>query len=357
MELNFTKEHTRIAKAIAIILMFIHHLFAFPERITQGQYISIFPYVFNNGSTLEFKLAVFGKICVAMYLFLSGYGIATLNNRNLNFGFIDVLKRIKKLYINYWVIFIIFVPIGFLFFQKKFIMTEFIKNFIGIINSYNGEWWFFKIYVILVLISPITKKIISKNLVGSFIRIGIFYSISILNIVIFKLFPDLSYISNTYIYSLVMAVLFNQASFFIGYLAFEFDLFRLIKLKFIDYKIDKKIVYIFLCVFIIYIRNLKYSTILDFLLAPIFIFSITNLFYKTKLSNILNYLSKHSTNMWLTHSFFCYKYLQKYIFYPKNSILVLITLVIVTVLSSEIIELILNAINNIRLKNKVNLTS
>ncbi|MGL5356103.1 MAG: acyltransferase family protein [Cetobacterium sp.] len=356
MELNFTKDHSKIAKAIAIILMFIHHLFAFPDRILKVEYSSIFPYVFNNGSTLEFKLAVFGKICVAMYLFLSGYGIATLNKKNSNFGFLECLKRIKKLYINYWVIFLLFIPIGFIFFQKQFVLTEFIKNFIGATNSYNGEWWFFKTYVVLILISPITKKIISKSFINSLIRIGALYSISIFNTGIFKLFPSLSYISNSYFYALLMNILFNQAAFFIGYLAFEFNLFKLIKLKFIDYKLDKKIVYLIICLLIIFVRNLKYTSILDFALAPIFIYSVTNLFYKTKICNIMFYLSKHSTTMWLTHSFFCYKYLQKLVFYPKNSILVLIFLILLTTITSEIIELILNFLNyNIKIKTKVKL--
>jgi len=38
---EFTKLHTQIAKGIAITLMMIHHLFAFPYRIQNVSYISI----------------------------------------------------------------------------------------------------------------------------------------------------------------------------------------------------------------------------------------------------------------------------------------------------------------------------
>lgn len=71
-ELNFTKEHTKIAKGIAILLMLTHHLFAFPDRIHLDQgYISLFSIGDNN---IEFIMGVFGNICISMYIFLSGYG-------------------------------------------------------------------------------------------------------------------------------------------------------------------------------------------------------------------------------------------------------------------------------------------
>ena len=66
-ELNFTKEHTKIAKGVAILLMLTHHLFAFPDRIHLDQgYISLFSI---GGNNIEFIMGVFGNICVSMYIF------------------------------------------------------------------------------------------------------------------------------------------------------------------------------------------------------------------------------------------------------------------------------------------------
>lgn len=79
-ELTFTKDHVLIAKAIAILLMFIHHLFVFPNRIIENEYSSIGQY---NGKNIEIYIGIFGKICVAMYLFLSGYGMAVLNKKKV----------------------------------------------------------------------------------------------------------------------------------------------------------------------------------------------------------------------------------------------------------------------------------
>ena len=69
--LEFTKKDTAIIKGVAIICMFMHHLFAFPDRIKAGSsYISLFS---MSGIGFEILLGAFGKICVAMFLFLSGF--------------------------------------------------------------------------------------------------------------------------------------------------------------------------------------------------------------------------------------------------------------------------------------------
>lgn len=209
-------------------------------------------------------------------------------------------------------------PIGFIFYKKTLEPKEFILNFIGISSSYNGEWWFFKIYVLLILTLPLTKKVISTNFFKSFFFI---LGIYVLNIFIVKLgikfFPDFIYIKKTYLFSIISLFLTNQISFFIGYLAFEFDLFKLIKLKLINLKLDNKFIYLILSLIIFFVRFIIQITSLDFLLAPIFIFSTTNLFYKNKLTFLFNILGRHSTNMWLVHSFFCYTYFQNIIFFLK----------------------------------------
>ena len=74
--------------------------------------------------------------------------------------------RIFKLYINFWIILLIFVVIlGPIMGQgesypgtlKKFILT-----FTALDPAYNGAWWFFTTYIILVLVSPFINKIVIK---------------------------------------------------------------------------------------------------------------------------------------------------------------------------------------------------
>ncbi|EEP92324.1 Acyltransferase 3 [Yersinia kristensenii ATCC 33638] len=63
------------------------------------------------GWDIDNFIASFGKVCVAMFLFISGYGYSFKNKINFKYS----LTKLKKLYFSYWLVFIIFIPIGFLF--------------------------------------------------------------------------------------------------------------------------------------------------------------------------------------------------------------------------------------------------
>lgn len=85
----------------------------------------------------------------------------------------------------------------------------------------------------------------------------------------------------------------------------------------------------------------KYN-IIDFIMVPLFIYASITCIEKLNLSNIFIYLGTHSTNMWLTHSFFCYYYFQNELFSFKYSLLIFILLIILSLISSYCINCILN---------------
>lgn len=350
--MDLKKNHTLLIKSIAILLMFIHHLFAFPERIEAVSYVSIMPFLKINGKNLEFYIGIFGKVCVAMYLFLSGYSLGISEEKNKGFTYKDSIYRIKSLYLNYWIVFIIFIPIEFILAQKSFNIIEFVQNLIGLSSSYNGEWWFFRLYIILILIFPISKKLISKNLINSLGRIGLIYSLPILGSLFFKFYPKLNFIKITYLYSLIHMVTFWQAAFFIGYIEYRFSIFNFIKIKLIQLNLNKKSVYFFMMLILIIMR-IKVGVFFDFLIAPLFIFFIISIFDSENFIKISKKLGTHSTNMWLTHSFFCYTSFQKILFYLKYSILILIGLIFLTVSVSYVIKNFLYLIKDTMEKNEV----
>lgn len=91
----FDKKATELIKGSAIILMVYHHLF-----IHRGQgrcFVSLFDML---GDDVRFKAALFGKICVALFFLLSGFGIN--RGRTNDFSFSQevgkVFIRLKKLY-------------------------------------------------------------------------------------------------------------------------------------------------------------------------------------------------------------------------------------------------------------------
>ena len=346
-ELNFTKKHTQIAKEVAILLMLAHHLFAFPARIYVEQgYISMLSI---RGYNIEYIIGRFGSLCVAIYLFLSGYGIYMIIQKKGIFTLKDAFKRVKNMYINYWIVFIIFIPLGFIFFNKNFNIREFLLNLVGLSSSYNGEWWFFRLYIELILVVPLLKIVVSDNVFKSLINITGLVILSKVLIII----PSIKYITSSIIYEDITDLLYFQGSFCMGYICAKFDIYSEVIKQFIKYKIDNKFIYILLSISVVVIRCIIGNrAIIDFILAPIFIFAMVNMLYNSVVHKLFITLGKHSTNMWLTHSFFCYTYLQWLVFKPRISILILIFLVILSICSSILVNYIIKSYNIIVLKLK-----
>ena len=72
LKITFTKEDTLIIKAVSVLLMFFHHLFAQPDRLENG--ITYIPLFYIGTEAVETYIGIFGKLCVALFLFLGGYG-------------------------------------------------------------------------------------------------------------------------------------------------------------------------------------------------------------------------------------------------------------------------------------------
>ena len=104
------KKQSKMLQGLAILLMVYHHLFG--KRVVSS--FSLLNTLFN--ADVEYRIAVFCKICVAIYAFVSGYGIYKSisqnqykNNKerfvsNCSYCLKHVISFMKK----YWICFCIF---------------------------------------------------------------------------------------------------------------------------------------------------------------------------------------------------------------------------------------------------------
>lgn len=329
--MGLSKEDTKMMKGIALWLMFAHHLFPFQDRIAPGN--EFLPLIRFGDTNLAYIIGHAGKLCVAIYLFLSGYGLYITVMKNGRFTITNVFKRLKKLYINYWVILFIFVPIGFAIGVKVFNAREFLYNFFAIDLTYNGEWWFLKLYVQLIILFPIMNKIIRKNPWLSFLIIFIFSKLGKIVTLSVNSNPNLVFLNNHMIYRDFITLLYWQPIFFMGCLFVKFDLFTKMKEVFKKIKLHNRLVYIIIFIVIIASRfniaDLTFESMrYDYLYTPILIYVTINILKGQKVKNIFIFLGNNSTNMWLTHSFLCYQYIQSIVYMPKIPILIMIWLTI-----------------------------
>lgn len=334
---EFTRRDTTIVKFVGVILMFLHHLFAFPDRIREpSSYISLLSI---KGTTIEYLSGRFGHLCVGIFLFLSGFGIyKQYINQNEKINFI-IIDKIKKLYINYWVIFFIFIPISFVVGYRVFDFKEFFRNLLCYSSSYVGEWWFLKVYIESMLLFPaIIKFIENKNITITILKLIIFtvFARTIFpNIVKLNIFE--TFITTSF-YGELQWILAWIPCFISGCIFAKFDLFVKLKLFVHNNKVNDIIQYIFLLLFVIYMKySVDFVEYYDYIFAPLFIISSVEILKNMKIDKVFEYFGKYSMNMWLVHSLLCYQYIQAAVYFPKVSILILLWLLFLSFILAYVI--------------------
>ena len=355
-----TKEITKQQKGIAILLMLIHHLYIMDDRIPSGVgYAS--GLVVSNMDLIDIA-ASFGKICVSLFMFLGGYGIfkSTVHQTGVvTIAKGSLSKRIINLYRSYWKVFLVFIPIAFTFFDSciitctnvayctrftMFNFKEFVSNFFAWDTSYNGEWWFFKTYIITLFLGYIFIQLFksSKNVYIEF-GVIIMYQIIITNFVtIATATPILQSLLNNVFFTNIFAINEYSTLFFVGVVFAKYDI--LTEWSDLTQKsniVENILLSLFLIVFTVYLRVFIVPVALDMVLVPIFIFATMTFVNTTKvLQKPLTILGNHSTNIWLIHSFYCYYFypIPKYIYGLKQPVLTFTALLILSFVSSLLVN-------------------
>lgn len=318
------KRNSMIIRGGGILLMLIHHLFY--SKWSQDYYDDIVV----HGIALVNQLGIFSKLCVAIFVFSSGYGLVVSTPKDIK------LKdfywyRFRKLYLNYWFVWLLFVPIGIYVFGRTFsdaygdhVAIKGALDIFGLlsmfnIDSYNPTWWFYNCILILYLLFPLLNKVLWRApylTLSVALTIGMFGFIPGINVIASYLFVfitgmlvarmPLKWINNTNWWQIVIALIL-------------LSVWRMSQLS------PKHIVDAMLCV------------------------GIAFLIYKQALENwvgnLLALLGKHSMNMFLIHTFIFYFWFPDYIYITRNPLLILLSLVVTSLLCSVAIERVKNMVD------------
>lgn len=332
--MTFDKRQTNIAKGVAVLLLLWHHLF-YNDPKNYGKFISILKI---DNVPIECVIAGSCKVCVAIFLLLSGYGLyrsyqnicnGTIENKRIN-----VKKDCKfvwnhwiKMMSGYWFIYIIFVPMGLLF-GRSFLTyyglnpIYYLTEFFGLTYLFfeynvifNVTWWFMSVIIVLYIIFPLLHKLLTW-------QSEITLSLSIL-----FMFVNIPFLHN---------INYWFAPFVFGMYISKYNLFARI-LNLCDTLLKKIILSILLIVVSLYIRItfLKNAVYFDaFFAFAIILFSYMVLSNIPKLSKSFEILGKHSANIFMFHTFIYSYYFQSIIYSPKYSLLIYIFMIFVCVLVS-----------------------
>lgn len=171
---KFSPDVTLFCKGIAILMLLFCHLF-------MAHNVEAYPLWMS-------ALARRMGLCVPIFLVLSGYGLYM--SKRITFK--DILSyRIPKLLINYWVVAAVFIVITIVFFgysfhdayppglEWRFALQMFGLNVFGggPAAGFNPTWWFMNAIVLLYLMFPLLCLIVRRSVI-----LALLFSITIANV-------------------------------------------------------------------------------------------------------------------------------------------------------------------------------
>lgn len=356
---HFGKMDAKVVKGIAIFLMLAHHVWAFPTRtpIAYPIIAPIIPIAFNGREFFQ-AIGSFGKLCVGLYLFLGGYAYYKQYTGEQKY-FLE--KRIKNLYLKFWRIFFIFIPIAFLFFREQipyaqeelynryeqFKLNTFILNLLGLSCSYNSEWWFLPTYVMALLFGTVyicwlnQKK--NKNPYTEFLEV-VFVIIFFCEVIpAFVSIDCFSSLKDDFLFQQFMMWDYYIGIFFMGILVARHN-WAVAVMDYIKkrYHALGQIFISFVGILIIfYMRSFHFAGYMDMIYAPLFsIFALLILKLLKPLYCFFSFFGKHSANMWFIHSFYCYYFYKmvKIVYCSQNAIIDFLVLLCMSLFSSICVE-------------------
>lgn len=323
---------TMALKGVAIIAMLCHHLF-YQQQI--------------YGVAVQ-QFGIVCKVCVAIFLFLSGYGLSIQyaklqakdqgNNSRLLETLKFLYKRYVKFYLNYWVIFLISVPISVLCFGRS--LTEaygedanvawcLITDFLGIRGtlSYNITWWFNRLILMLYFLFPLLYRLISRKKFGVLITVLAYFSSSVFPFALGILFATRADMINR---------CFNKIN---GKILLLGSMVAVVGLCFARQMSP-----------IPYLHGIYLDGFIAALLAILLVSA--NRVYNLNLMGGA-FLGKHSMNMYMLHTFVCGYFFKDFIYGFKYPILIFFVLLVITLGLSVIIEYIKKICLFYVLQNKI----
>lgn len=313
---ELTLSESNQLKGIALMLLLIHHLF----YIQNGLYDDIMV----HGHGLVEEIGMISKVCVALFVFLSGYGLTkkyAIDDINLRRFYVE---RFAKLMPSFWLIWLLFVPIGIIFFDRTFesvygnhIILKSIIQLIGLQDyagfyGFNATWWFMSCIIGLYLLYPFFLMI--QKGYGWWLLGGSF----ILMFIHIQHFTCLT----LYIFPFALGIRCAKALFYPPILNVTI-LIGIIILTSLWRQYG------------VVIKGLTVDPILAF--EIILLFKATNIKYH-KIVMALSFIGRHSMNIFLFHTFIKRYYCENLIYFTRNPFLIFLSLLFCCLVISVGIE-------------------
>lgn len=318
IDFSLSKTDTSALKGIGILGMLLWHLFYAPNPCGV-----LFP------SALRY-FAIAGDFCVSAFLFVSGYGLTVSYTHSTTGNVRFILRRLLKFYVNFWFIFLIFVPIGIFCFHVPMDSSHspvivWIKQIFAISGqeSYNSAWWFNLLIITYYILFPLLFVLIRK-----------LPKLSLLIVLLVALFLYVAKgMIHFYVFIFVCGMLWAYYHKAIGAFIGRFSS----KVQIATYIAAWSLVCIYIYYLMVFDNMIFLTGMPAFWMMTILIAMGLKRFSEGNSYRVLGYFGKHSGNVYMVHSFFYYYWFPSF-FFSLSPVFTYITLFGVSLLTSEMLE-------------------
>jgi hypothetical protein len=289
--MNFGKKESLTIKGVAILLLLFYHLFS------QTYVYANFNVEFLLTRNQVLSLSSFGNICVAIFLLISAYGITVSQTQTKNIAKQSLLRvlvlifHFLVMYLSIWVIWFSKLHYTWVYGEGKQSIIFALTDAFGLAEIFDTPticmtWWYMEIAIICIVLVPVFQAIYQK--------------ISVLMLILILLVPCVvSMDMDVYKYIFVIALGVCAANGNWINRIKEMKIHGVVKLGFA----------ILLMIFMFFLRSNAivddyYAFFIEGIVAFVWVVGLYlifgNVFVITK---ILQFLGKHSMNIFFFHTF------------------------------------------------------
>lgn len=359
MGTGLKKEDSAALKGVAILLMMFAHCFR-SEKFFQD-YDVIFS-LFTAEQVIGFTS--YGKICVSLFAFVSGYGLMfgytkNVKMNNTQSGHSWVASHLLGTMSGYWfaaiLSYVIMLATGMYnvarlgenAFQRVYAVAADIMGLSALLGTktIRGAWWYISAAIVFIVLAPLLAEMIEK-IGGTAVIILVFSLPRVLN---------MGYTGGNTPYPFLMAMVF-------GMLCCKYDLFAWAKgVKFTGVRwLDQTLKFFLLGELVLFGAwsyfqvDLKVLWEYSFAVVPLclILFCVLFLFRIRPLRAVLAYIGKHSLNIWLVHTFLR-DYGAKYLWMGRYAWTAIVIMLVFSLAMSICIEFLKKILGYNRLIGKI----
>ena len=230
---GITSKQSVMLQGLAAAMMLYHHLFIRPDML-------FVEYSTLLGETREIRLALFCKLCVAIYAFVSGYGMCSVFLRAASEGkgemrfftllrqdYTLVLQKLLRFFSIYWFCVLLYFACENLFLGKEKPRSELLPNLLALSDSFNGSWWYALEYVKILLFLPLLHLLFvfendhEERLKKKWFFLTLFGLLALFLVLALNIFPSWEYHFRLFVNRLMPSYLLCAAG---GFLIARFSL-------------------------------------------------------------------------------------------------------------------------------------